>query len=92
MYRAPRPLAKKSIGHISISAFTRTDPSLSRERRLSPPTEHCAIVENRTPSAQIGCRYEISLAASLGDPRSDLLVLAMSKSESTLRSFFPVFG
>jgi hypothetical protein len=45
----------------------------------------------KTPSRQIGCRYEISLTASFGDPRSDLLILTMSETESTLRSFFTVF-
>jgi len=33
-----------------------------------------------------------SATASLPDPRSDLLVLAVGETESPLRSFLPVFG
>jgi hypothetical protein len=33
-----------------------------------------------------------SATASLVDPHPDLLVLAMCETESTLRSFLPVFG
>jgi hypothetical protein len=38
------------------------------------------------------CTLCDSATASLVDPHSDLLVLAMSETESTLRSFVPVYG